>query len=81
MTRNQINHIKTRSIDTASYIMAVSGQDCTVSFSDDIASFCFESNLVTRDALVGFETGGEVEGKRLLEIRNQLFRRIKGGRR
>jgi hypothetical protein len=81
MTRTQSNGtISTRSIDTAAYVMAATGQDCTLSFvSGSIATFVFQSDFATRDALVSFETGGEVEGKRLLEIRNQLFRRIKGG--
>lgn len=81
MHRPQTKFIQTRSIDTASYIMACTGQDCTITFAGgSIASFQFESNIMTRDALVSFECGGETEGKKLLEIRNQLFRRIKGGR-
>jgi hypothetical protein len=81
MTRPQNGTITTRSIDTAAYIMAATGTDCSVSFiSGAIASFIFSSDVATRDALISFETGGEVEGRRLLEIRNQLFRRVKGVR-
>lgn len=82
MSRPQIKFIQTRSIDTASYIMAATGQDCSITFAGgSIASFQFESNILTRDALVSFECGGEVEGKKLLENRSQLFKRIKGGAR
>jgi hypothetical protein len=81
MTRPQNGTISTRSIDTAAYIIAATDQDCSVSFlSGSIASFIFSSDSSTRNALISFETGGEVEGKKLLDARNQLFRRIKGVR-
>lgn len=80
MNRPQIGTITTRSIDTASYVMAATGVDCSIIFTGSMASFAFPSDFATRDALVSYECGGQVEGKKLLEIRNQLFRRIKGGR-
>lgn len=78
MTRPQI--IKTRSIDLASYIGAKAGRDCQIVFEGQIASFVFEKDFETVDALSSYECGGEVEGRKILEIRNQLFKRIKGGR-
>ncbi len=71
---------KTKNIDLASFIIAVSGEDCTVNFCGPLADFEFPSNYVTRDALAGFETGMMVEGCKLLSIRNQLFRRIRGAK-
>jgi hypothetical protein len=80
MQRLQTNFINTRSIDVAAFIIAVSKQDCTISFAGGaIGTFSFESNSSTRDALISYETGGMVEGKLLFESRNQLFRRIRGG--
>jgi hypothetical protein len=78
--RPQIGTITTRSIDAASYVMATTDIDCSVIFAGSLASFSFPSDFATRDALVSYECGGQVEGKQLLAIRNQLFRRIKGGR-
>ncbi len=81
MARNQMNTISTRSIDSAAYVKTKTGRDCSIRFDGPLATFVFSSDFETRDALVSFECGGEVEGKKLLEIRSQLFRRIKGGAR
>lgn len=79
MTRPQTGTITTRSIDVAAFIIAATGVDCSIVFTGTMATFSFPSDYGTRDALVAYECAGEVEGKKLLEIRNQLFRRIKGG--
>ena len=78
MDRHQI--IKTQSIDLAAYVSAKTGRDCQITFESHIASFSFENNFETSGALVSYQCGGEAEGRKILEIRNQLFRRIRGGR-
>lgn len=78
MNRPQV--LATKSIDLASFIAAKTGKECRVMFSGSVASFEFPNDLETRDCLISYECGGEVEGRKLLEIRNQLFRRLKGGR-
>jgi hypothetical protein len=71
--------ISTQVINVAAFIIAATDQDCTISFYGNLATFTFPSNLLTRDALIGYETDMEVSGRRLLTVRDQLFRRIRGG--
>jgi hypothetical protein len=73
--------ITTQNLNIAAYIMAVAGDDCQISFSGNgRASFIFQSNPATRNALLNYEQGGLVEGAKLLRLRDQLFRRIRGGK-
>lgn len=81
MTRHQINTtLSTRSIDVAAFVAAVTGTDPEIVFAGTMASFAFPSTAETRDTLIAYECGGLCEARKLLEIRGQLFRRIKGGR-
>ena len=70
----------TTAINLASFIIAATDADCTISFDGTLARFTFPSNYVTKDALEGYECGMQVEGRKLLTTRDQLFRRIRGGR-
>ena len=80
MPRHQSTTISTRSIDVAAFVAAVTGTDPEIVFAGTMASFAFSSTTATRDALISYECGGPCEARKLLEIRGQLFRRIKGGR-
>lgn len=72
--------LTTRSIDTAAFVQAVTGQEPSLIYTGSMCSFIFVSNILTRDALISFETGGETEGRLLLDIRGRLFQRLRGGR-
>ncbi len=74
--------ISTSNIDVAASVQTVTGIIPEIVYSDAavIASFMFPATPVVREALVGYETGLNLEAKRLLGVRNQLFRRLKVAR-
>lgn len=74
--------IGTTNIDVAASIQTVTGIIPEIAYQDGavIASFMFPATPAVRKALVGYETGLNLEAKRLLSTRNQLFRRLKGVR-
>lgn len=72
--------IKTQSIDHAATIQAVTGTEPTIDHGGQLSTFTFPATQAVKDVLVGYETGLKVEARRLLAVRNQLFRRLRGGR-
>ncbi len=72
--------IETQNIDLAATIQAVTGTEPTITQGGPLATFTFPAAQIVKDVLVGYETGLQIEARRLLATRNQLFRRLRGGR-
>lgn len=80
MNRPQ-QRIKIKSIDVAATVQAATGQTPELLFEGgSIATFVFNNSPEVVQSLALYEIGLNVDAKNLLTVRNQLFRRLKGGR-
>lgn len=53
-----------------------------ISFNEaGIATFSFPGLPEVIDVVLGYESGIQAEARKLLNTRNQLFKRVRGGRR
>jgi hypothetical protein len=72
---------QTRNIEQASVIIVVTKIDPLISFDDaGIATFTFPSSFEVANVIMMYESGINVDARTILSIRNQLFKRIRGGR-
>jgi hypothetical protein len=80
MNRNQ--PIKIKSVDVASVLQKVTGEEPELMYESGstVATFLFKHSDKIMNTLAMYEIGLQVDAKDLLAIRNQLFRRLKGGR-
>lgn len=80
MTRPE--KIKIQNVDIAAVIQTATGIEPVLSFGDGsgLANFTFPADHCIMETLVQYEQQLQLEAKRLLSVRNQLFRRLKGGR-
>lgn len=70
----------TKSIDQAAAIQAKTGIDPTIIFQETgIAIFEFPLTSDVTDVVLTYESGCQVDARAILTIRNQIFRRLKGG--
>lgn len=76
----QPSTIETKNLDVASAVQAVTGTEPTIAHGGTLATFTFPATQAVKDVIVGYETGLRVEARRLLTVRNHLFRRLKGVR-
>lgn len=73
---------QTRNIEQASAIKAITRIDPEISFDESaIAMFSFPETSEVVDVVLRYEAGIMANARTLLNTRNQLFRRVKGGRR
>lgn len=72
--------IETQNIDLAATVQAVTGAEPIINHGGQLSTFTFPAAQAVKDVLVGYETGLKVEARRLLTVRNQLFRRLRARR-
>ncbi|ABK98985.1 hypothetical protein Ppro_1368 [Pelobacter propionicus DSM 2379] len=73
---------QTRNIEQASAIKTIARIDPEISFDESaIATFTFPETSEVIDVVLRYEAGIMANARTLLNTRNQLFRRVKGGRR
>jgi hypothetical protein len=72
---------QTKSIEQAAAIMAVSKIDPRISFNESgLATFSFPQLPAVIEVVMQYETGFMVDARTVLNTRNQLFKRVRGGR-
>lgn len=73
---------QTKNIELASTIKTLSGIDPDICFDGQgIATLEFTMNQAVADVVMNYESGRLlVEPRTLLTVRNQLYRRVRGGR-
>lgn len=72
---------QTKNIERAATIMTVTGYDPLVSFDvSGLAIFGFPFLPEVLDVIYLYDTGIQADAQKLLNNRNQLFKRIRGGR-
>ncbi|NVN97331.1 hypothetical protein HXX01_03830 [Candidatus Nomurabacteria bacterium] len=72
---------QTKNIEQASAIIVVTQIDPLISFDDaGIATFTFPGTFEVANVIMMYESGLDVDARTILSIRNQLFKRIRGGR-
>lgn len=73
--------IKLKSIDLAAVVQAVTDEQPLVTYlnGNHLAQFEFSATERVKDAILRYEQGLCIEARKLLTIRTQLYRRIRGG--
>jgi hypothetical protein len=72
----------TSNIEQAATIMTVTGIDPELSFDGTgRATFKFPSTSEVSTVVMQYESGIDADARTLLTVRNQLFRRVRGGAR
>ena len=73
---------QTKSFEIGSTIKSITGVDPDISFDGQgIATLEFPMTQAVADVVINYESGRLlVEPRTLLTVRNQLYRRIRGGR-
>jgi hypothetical protein len=72
---------QTKNIEQAATIQTVTKADPLISFDDSgIATFTFPGTFEVASVVMMYENGIQVDARTLLCFRNQLFKRIRGGR-
>ena len=72
---------QTKNIDLASTIKAVTGIDPDICFNGSgIATLEFPMTNAVAHVVMSYESGIHVEARTLLAVRNQLYKRVRGGR-
>lgn len=72
---------QTKNIEQAATIMTVTKANPLISFDySGIATFTFPGSFEVATVVMLYESGIQVDARTLLSIRNQLFKRIRGGR-
>lgn len=79
---NRPQKIGIKSVDVASVLHTVTGQEPELLYESGstVATFLFKHSDEIMNTLALHEIGLQVDAKTLLTNRNQLFRRLKGGR-
>lgn len=71
----------TKNVELASTIMTVTGFDPLISFDGSgLAIFGFPFLPEVLEVIFDYDTGIQADARKLLNNRNQLFKRIRGGR-
>lgn len=71
----------TKNLELGATIKAVTGIDADVSIKENgIATLEFPMVQAVADVVMRYESGILVDARTVLTIRNQMYRRIKGGR-
>ena len=72
---------RTKNIEQAATIQAVTGFTPEIIFDETgLACFCFPVNDEVISVVMRYDSGIPVDARSVLTIRNQLYKRIKGGR-
>ena len=71
---------KTKNLELGSTIKVVAAIDPVFNFDDlGIATLEFPMSQAVADVVMRFESGILVDARTLLTVRNQLYRRVRGG--
>lgn len=72
---------QTKNIEQAATIQTVTGIDPIISFDGSgMATFTFSGTPEVFETVINYDTGIQADARKLLNNRNQLFKRIRGWR-
>lgn len=72
---------QTKNIEQAATIQTVTLIDPMISFDDSgLATFTFPGTLEVATVIMLYESGIQVDARTVLNKRNQLYKRLRGGR-
>lgn len=72
---------QTKHIEQAAAITTITKIDPQISFDESrLATFTFPENPEVTAVVMNYESGIQADAKTVLNTRNQLFKRVRGGR-